>query len=56
MEQISYVIVDQSSLIISAFSTTGKQVNLQFTNDYELVIAVQRCAAWLPNNRILMTI
>jgi hypothetical protein len=54
LEDIAHVIIDQSSMVIHAFSTTGRQVNINYTNPLELHRGIQRCTAWLPSERILM--
>jgi len=56
VEQVSHVIIDQSAMMIFAFSNSGRQVNLQFNNEYELMVAIHKCSNWLPNDRILSTI
>ena len=53
MENVSYVIVDQGAMVIHAFSTNGRQVNLQFDNFYSFTVAIHKCAKWLPSGKIL---
>jgi len=53
VEQVSYVIIDQSSMVISAFSTSGKQVNITYNTQVEFLQGMVKCTAWLPTERIL---
>lgn len=54
VEQISYVIIDQSAMVIHAFSTDGKQVNLQYSNQESLREGIDKCERWLPRENILI--
>jgi hypothetical protein len=53
VENVSYVIVDQGAMVIHAFSTNGRQVNLQFDDFYSFTVAIHKCAKWLPSGKIL---
>lgn len=53
MEEISYVIIDESILMICAFSSFGRQLNIQYNNYPEFLHGKSRCSSWLPRNKIL---
>jgi hypothetical protein len=53
LENVSYVIVDQGAMVIHAFSTNGRQVNLQFDDFYSFTVALHKCGRWLPAGKIL---
>jgi len=53
VEEISYVIIDQSSMEIHAFSTNGRQVTITYKKYDEFLYGISKCEKWLPHGRIL---
>jgi len=54
VEEISYVIVDESIFVIYAFSTLGRQLNIQYHTYPEFLHGRSRCSSWLPPNKIII--